>query len=56
MTENKNVMEEEYNSYLLMKSFELGPRMKEKVLVFDMDETLISAWKVSDLDIFNRGS
>jgi predicted HAD superfamily phosphohydrolase YqeG len=28
-----------------MKSIELGKRTKSKVLVFDMDETLVSAWK-----------
>jgi TFIIF-interacting CTD phosphatase-like protein len=42
MTENKLENSEEYSSYLLMKSFELGPKMKNKVLIFDMDETLVS--------------
>ncbi len=37
----------------MIKSFELGPRLKKKVLIFDMDETLISAWRVRDEDIFN---
>ncbi len=36
-----------------MKSFELGPKMKNKVLIFDMDETLVSAWRVRDEEIFN---
>lgn len=47
---------EEYTSYLFIKSFELGPRIKPKVLIFDMDETLISAWRVRDEDIFNPES
>jgi hypothetical protein len=34
---------EEYQDELMMKSFSLGLRSKQKVLVFDMDETLISA-------------
>ena len=53
MTENKLENSEEYSSYLLMKSFELGPKMKKKVLIFDMDETLVSAWRVRDEEIFN---
>ena len=36
---------EDYASIVLMKSIELGKRTKSKVLVFDMDETLVSAWK-----------
>jgi TFIIF-interacting CTD phosphatase-like protein len=40
----------------MLKSFELGPRLKQKVLIFDMDETLISAWKVRDEEIFNPRS
>ena len=38
---------EDYASIVLMKSIELGKRTKQKVLVFDMDETLVSAWKAS---------
>jgi RNA polymerase II subunit A small phosphatase-like protein len=40
----------------MLKSFELGPRLKKKVLIFDMDETLISAWKVREEEIFSQKS
>ena len=33
----------EYENDLFDKSFELGKKTKEKVLIFDMDETLVSA-------------
>lgn len=36
---------DDYASIVLMKSIELGKKRKQKVLVFDMDETLVSAWK-----------
>lgn len=41
------VSNEDYASIVLMKSVELGKRRKQKVLVFDMDETLVSAWKAN---------
>ena len=34
---------DDYATNLYMKSFELGKKVKNKVLVFDMDETLIAA-------------
>lgn len=34
---------DDYTDLLLMKSFELGKKCKEKLLIFDMDETLIAA-------------
>ena len=45
------VNNEDYISYVFIKSFELGRRIKPKVLIFDMDETLISAWRVKDEEI-----
>jgi TFIIF-interacting CTD phosphatase-like protein len=47
------VNNEEYLSYLFIKGFELGTKTKPKVLIFDMDETLISAWRVRDEEICN---
>jgi len=41
------VSNDDYASIVLMKSVELGKRRKQKVLVFDMDETLVSAWKTN---------
>jgi len=34
---------DDYATDLYMKSFELGKKVKNKVLIFDMDETLVSA-------------
>jgi hypothetical protein len=41
------VSNDDYASIVLMKSVELGKKRKQKVLVFDMDETLVSAWKTN---------
>ena len=35
--------QEEYDEDLMMKSIELGKKTKEKVLILDMDETMIAA-------------
>jgi hypothetical protein len=34
---------DEYEEDLMMKSIELGKKTKEKVLILDMDETMIAA-------------
>ncbi len=34
---------DEYQNYLVDKSFELGMKTRQKVLIFDMDETLVAA-------------
>ena len=34
---------EDYQEDIMMKSIELGKKIKQKVLVLDMDETMVSA-------------
>jgi hypothetical protein len=39
----KHKKTDEYEEDLMMKSIELGKKTKEKVLILDMDETMIAA-------------
>ncbi len=48
--EANKIENEDYSNIVMMKSIELGKRTKQKVLVLDMDETLISAWKAPKTD------
>lgn len=40
---NYKLNNEDYENQIFSKSFELGKKTKQRLLVFDMDETLISA-------------
>lgn len=39
----KHKKSDEYEEDIMMKSIELGKKTKEKVLILDMDETMIAA-------------
>jgi hypothetical protein len=41
--EAKHKDTEEYQEDLMLKSIELGKKTKDKLLIFDMDETLVAA-------------
>ncbi len=43
LTQEYKLNNEDYQEEIMLKSLELGKKVKQKVLVLDMDETMVSA-------------